>query len=180
MMRSFVVILPRDPFMKIHLNMAPYRIACLTFIIASGILAGCGDGRPSLVKVTGKVTLDGQPLEGAQVAFQPVNTDPKDTFQRPSSCISNAAGEFTPQTYLPGDGLRVGKYRVAVVKQELVGTPPPGLNAEEIQQLGMKRKWITPKAASSPETSGIEVEVTSTGMSPNVIELKSVQPAEIE
>lgn len=155
----------------------------LTFALAFlslGFVTGCGDGRPSLVKVTGKVTLDGKPLEGAQVAFQPVNSDPKDTFQRPASSFSNSMGEFTPQTYVPGDGLRIGKYRVAVVKQERVGNVPEGLNEEQIQQLRMKHKWITPKAASSPETSGIEVEVTSSGMTPNVIELQSVNPPEIE
>lgn len=160
--------------------MAPSRTLRVTLCLLLGMFSGCGDGRPSMVKVTGKVTLDGQPLAGAQVAFQPINTDSKDTFQRPSSSISNSSGEFTPQTYLPGDGLRVGRYRVAVVKQELVGTLPAGMSDEQIRQLGMKQRWITPKAVSSPETSGIEVEVTGSGMTPNVIELKSVQPNEVE
>ena len=34
------------------------------------VCLGCGDGS-SLVSVTGKVTLDGEPLPGADVSFRP-------------------------------------------------------------------------------------------------------------
>ncbi|WP_437223681.1 hypothetical protein SH661x_003312 [Planctomicrobium sp. SH661] len=130
--------------------------------------------------MSGKVTLDGKPLSGAQVALQPVLTDPKEKFQRPSSAFTDEAGEFSPETYSNGDGLRVGKYRVAVIKKEMVGTPPAGANADQIQQMPLRYKWITPRKFSKPESSGLEVEVTSQGLEPAVIDLTSVQPAEIE
>jgi hypothetical protein len=140
---------------------------------------GCGSGRPALVKVSGKVTLDGQPLSDAQVAFQPITTD-DDKFQRPSSAMTDASGQFVPQTYEEGDGLRVGKYRVAILKQELVSQIPTGMTMEQAQQLRLRYKWITPRAVSTPEGSGIEIEVTSAGMKPDLIALESVKPTEVD
>jgi hypothetical protein len=42
----------------------------LLFVGLAVLVAGCGDGR-QLGTVSGKVTLDGQPLAGARVNFQP-------------------------------------------------------------------------------------------------------------
>lgn len=144
------------------------------------MMSSCGNGRPGLVKATGKVTLDGQPLEGAKVALQPVTADAKTAYQRPSSAITNAAGEFIPQTYLKDDGIPVGKYRVAVLKREVVGQLPPGYLEDQPELFNVKYKWITPRSVSLAETSGIEVEVTSSGFQPDVIALQSAATPEIE
>jgi hypothetical protein len=144
------------------------------------LLLGCGgSGRPSLVKVTGTVTLDGNPLEGAMVAMKLV-TDEKSKYQRPSSATTDAQGKFTPQTYGKDDGLPVGKYKVGIQKKEPVGGLPKNYDPENPDAVNMKYKWITPMAVSQVDSSGIEVEVTSSGMKPEVIELKSAAQPEIE
>ena len=142
---------------------------------------GCGgDGRPRLVKATGKVTLDGAPLEAAIVAFQPI-TDEKAKYQRPSNGISSATGEFTIGTYGTIDGIPVGKYRVGVIKREVVGKLPDNYDEENAAAFNLSYKWVTPRDYSDPTTSGIEVEVTSSGIQPATIDMKTNgKPAEIE
>jgi hypothetical protein len=144
------------------------------------LMSGCGgSGRPKLVKAVGKVTLDGQPLDGAMVALQFVATD-KSKYQRPSTAITDPDGEFIPQTYGKDDGLPVGKYKVGVQKRELVGKLPPNFNEENPDEFNLTYKWITPRAVADPQSSGIEIEVTSSGMKPDVIELKSSPQPEME
>lgn len=143
-------------------------------------IAGCGgSGRPSLAKISGTVQLDGKPLEGAQVGLV-LATDAKSKYHRPSSAVTDAQGKFTPQTYGKDDGLPVGKYKVGVQKRELMGQLPKDFDVENPGKYNLKYKWITPMSAAQPESSGITVEVTSSGMKPAVIELKSAPQPEIE
>lgn len=152
-----------------------FVVVCLAFV-----MMGCGgSGRPRLAKATGTVHLDGKPLEGAQVAFVMV-TEAKSKYQRPSSAITDAQGKFTPQTYGKDDGLPVGKYKVGVQKRELMGQLPKNFDAEDPSKFNLKYKWITPMSAAQPDSSGIVVEVTSSGMKPDVIDLKSAPQPEIE
>lgn len=151
----------------------------VVFCVAVSLLGCGGSGRPSLAKVTGTVHLDGKPLEGAQVALLKI-TDDKAKYQRPSSAITDAQGKFTPQTYGKDDGLPVGKYKVGVQKRELVGQLPKDFDSENPGKYNLKYKWITPMSAGQPDSSGIEIEVTSSGMKPEVIELKSADQPEIE
>lgn len=156
-------------------------MATAAVLTAALMVTGCGgSGRPSLVKVKGKITLDGQPLEGAQVALQLI-ADEKSKYQRPSRAVTTAGGEFTPQTYGSDDGLPVGKYRVGVLKREMVGKPPENFNEENPGAFNLKYKWITPREYSDPTSSGLEIEVTSAGMKPDTIDLKTNgKPPEIE
>jgi hypothetical protein len=68
---------------------------------AALLLAGCGGG-PTLGRVEGTVTLDGQPLADAKVEFQP-------TSGSPSYATTDAQGDyklmFAPDQYgaIPGD-----------------------------------------------------------------------------
>jgi hypothetical protein len=107
-------------------------------------------------------------------------TDAKSKYQRPSSATTDAQGKFTPQTYGKDDGLPVGKYKVGVQKRELVGQLPKNFDAEDPSKFNLKYKWVTPMSAAQPDSSGIEIEVTSSGMKPEVIELKSAAQPEIE
>lgn len=74
-------------------------LACLALLF----LAGCGDGadRPDLGYVTGTVTLDGAPLEGVQVLFQPADG-------RPAGGLADADGHYVVE-YIRGEkGTKVG------------------------------------------------------------------------
>src|SRR5688572_704144 len=46
-----------------------YSSICCMLLL--GPLAGCGQSGPQLAPVSGRVTLDGQPLDAAEVLFQP-------------------------------------------------------------------------------------------------------------
>jgi hypothetical protein len=57
-------------------NRAPWiRLVCASALLLPCI-AGCFGRGPELAPVTGKVTLDGEPLEGAQVEFKPMQGNP--------------------------------------------------------------------------------------------------------
>ncbi len=141
---------------------------------------GCGgNGRPALVTVRGKVTLNGAPLEGATVMFVRVPEKGVE-FGRPSVGVTDAQGEFTVSTYAEGDGLAVGKYLVGVEKRELIGDLPKDFNSELADQTRLRYKLIVPKTFRDPTTSGLSVDVSRKGLEPAVIELSAEGAPEIE
>lgn len=138
-------------------------------------LGGCGGAdRPDLVTVTGQVTLNGQPLAGAAVSLQ---RDPPDSkYGRPARAMTDASGNFTPNTYGDTPGIPPGKYQVAVMKQEV----PAEYNSENPGASAVNITWVTPKVYSQMETSGLTVEITADGMNPPVLALESNGGAEVE
>lgn len=150
--------------------MFSFRVPLLA-LSACALLTGCGGGdRPSLVTVTGKVLIDGKPLEGASVFLKRIDTSDS-KHRRPSRAITNAQGEFSPKTYGDAEGLPVGKYKVGVVKTEYAEKLPENFNAENPATTPVKMRWLVPKPYNDPETSGLTVEITSSGMTPPAIQL---------
>lgn len=141
----------------------------------SGLLGCGGADRPSLVEVTGQVTLNGKPLEGAMVAMKLVGGD-QAKYGRPSRATTDSQGNFQPATYGDAQGIPTGTYEVAVIKQEI----PEGYNPENPAASSLNIKWITPKGYSDPANSGLKVEVTSKGMEPAVIALESDGKVQVE
>jgi len=95
------------------------KLWCGTLVfLSTAVLAGCGD-RSQVAPVTGRVTLDGRPLEHAEVTFQP------DGSQRPSIGRTDADGRYE-LAYKRGEpGARVGEHTVRIyVSPELVAKPP--------------------------------------------------------
>lgn len=88
----------------------------LLVILGLGILAGCGsDG---LATVEGKVTLDGAPLVGAQVALFPV--DVKD--RRAYVGITDESGHYSLKAGgNPGLGVPAGDYDLSISTAVIVG-----------------------------------------------------------
>jgi hypothetical protein len=76
--------------------------------------AGCSH---KLVKVHGKVTLDGKPLDGATVTFVPDGEG-----GRSASGQTGTDGTFSLSTYTTGDGAQPGQYKVIIAKS--AGTAP--------------------------------------------------------
>lgn len=156
------------------------RIKLLCAGLLSVLLSGCGGSdRPPLEAATGTVTLNGEPLEGAMVALQPV-ADDNSRYQRPSRGVTDAQGKFTVGTYGADDGIPAGRYKVGVLKREVVGELPENYNAENESAFNIKYQWITPRSYSDPETSGLTVEVSDAGLIPPVLELQSQGAPEIE
>jgi hypothetical protein len=149
----------------------------LLLLLPLGALSGCGDGRPSLVPVSGKVTLNGAPVDGALIGFEPEGID---GFNRPSIATTDSSGNFVVGTYDKADGMPTGKYKVSVLKKEVVGKLPENFNSEDtaanIQPV--RYQWTVPKRYATSIDSGLTVEVTSSGMTPAEIALSG--EAEVE
>jgi hypothetical protein len=78
------------------------------------MLAGCSDPRGKRVTVTGKVTLDGQPLTGGAVYFHPIHDkDAPPLPEPPAPSVSELGddGSYTLRTQGKA-GAPLGKYRV--------------------------------------------------------------------
>lgn len=87
----------------------------LGVVLVLGCVVGCGDsGTLPTVKVSGTVTYNGQPVEGASVAFVPEKGPP-------ASGETDASGKFTLSTFETGDGAVPGKHTV------LISEPSPDI-----------------------------------------------------
>ncbi len=102
-------------------------------------LAGCGDGGPPIVPVSGVVTIDGQPLTYGHVQVIP-------TGWRPASGRIGGDGRFTLTTTVAGDGCAVGTHPVAVLAGE-------SLTSETM-------KWHAPPKYADIKTSNLTVTIT--------------------
>lgn len=87
--------------------------SCLTTFSLLAVLVGCGGGTdlPETVAVSGTVTLNGDPLEGAQISFMPASGKGRGAF-----ATSAADGAFSASTFSNGDGVIPGEYKVTIVK----------------------------------------------------------------
>jgi hypothetical protein len=138
----------------------------MTMLLLGSIwVAGCGRGGPDVVSVTGLVTLDGGPVEGAIVTFNP--SDPSGVF---ATGITTADGRFRLNPIAaggkPGSGAVAGEYVVTIAKVE---TPPaaPAANPDDpsVSEASVRKapkpKYIVPKDYGSKETSGLTATVGS-------------------
>ena len=81
-------------------------------------VVGCGAPQLKFAPVSGKVTLNGKPLAGASVTFEPV-TEPGTTPLPPSSFgKTDQNGEFTLQAVGGENGALVGKHRVMILSKD--------------------------------------------------------------
>lgn len=85
------------------------------FLSACGLLAltGCGGSGIGTVPATGQILVDGQPMEGVMVIFNPTTEG-----GRAASGRTDAEGNFVLTTVENGDGALPGSYQVAVSKHE--------------------------------------------------------------
>ena len=119
-------------------------------------VAGCGGpSAPKTVKVCGKVTLDGKPLEAGQVIFQPVK--PAAGYpKRPATASLRADGSYELSSFRSGDGVVPGEYQVSI-NTRTSGPTPEDPNAPEV--------WEAPKKYGNPASSGLTATVPSEGKS---------------
>jgi hypothetical protein len=124
------------------------RIPATRWLLPAVVLLLAGCGKRELVPLTGKVTLDGQPLPTALVVFHP-EADGSSGYGSVDTDGSYYA-KTGSQT-----GLKPGKYRITVVANK-----PEVVN----YQAGPKVPTpITPTRYASPETSGFVVTLTDSG-----------------
>ena len=124
-------------------------LLALVFLCPIG-LTGCGDDRPRLVEVTGRVTFKGEPLTAGSIHFHP---DSANSFQKDSpSSLLQLDGSFNVKTFPYGDGVPLGTYKVTLSPQLCARIELP----------------IYGDVAQTPWT----IEVTETGVKGHVFEVK--------
>ncbi len=135
------------------------RSACLLVAVAS--LSGCDSG-PKLVPVTGTVTIDGKPLDGANIAFAP---EPGNEYPAQGTDVTSAEGNYKLSTNGRA-GLPPGKYKVAISK--LAAKPgvvlPENFKADPMmaKMAGMTRETL-PASVSGVGESQFDREVSPEG-----------------
>ena len=117
------------------MNKTLYSVVALILLCTSTL--GCGRG-PRLVKVSGKVLIDGKPLERGFV-----QVIPKDS--RAASGEIGPGGQYTLTTFENGDGCVLGTHTVTILANESKG--PTALH------------WYAPKTYSDPVSSGLTLDV---------------------
>src|SRR5262245_6481550 len=119
--------------------MSGMRCCGLVLVIGALSLAGC-DAGPKFLPVTGVVTLDGKPVEGATVAFAPIPAGIA------SVGVTDSAGRFTLQSQTDKAGAVAGKYNVTVIKVEAVAGGPQAAEGGLLGFVpsGMQEKWLVP------------------------------------
>lgn len=108
----------------------------LGFAVALAALTGCGGG-PKYAPVSGRVTLNDQPLAGFTVDFQPMASG-KEPPGPGSTAITDADGRYTLRSQLDKGqaGAVVGKHQVRVWAPEgsqdrdAEGTPKKGKKSD--------------------------------------------------
>lgn len=94
----------------VHARMLPVPAALgLGVLVAAASLAGCGRGdQPDLAPVTGTVTLDAQPLEGAMVEFSPESG-------KASRAVTDHQGRYELVYLRDVRGAVLGRHRVRII-----------------------------------------------------------------
>jgi hypothetical protein len=101
-------------------------------------LPGCGPQRPTLVPVSGQVTIDGKPLARGFVRFIP-------TEGRPAGGKIESDGKFILSTYKEGDGASLGSHRVQVT------------SVEPVDERAVR--WLVPKKYADAQSSGLSATI---------------------
>jgi len=120
-------------------------VTLVVIAICGMSLAGCGDGRPAPAPVTGVVTYEGQPVEGAHVVFYTQGT-------RPAMGTTDAEGRFSLLTWKPGDGALQGEAVVCITKEEVIRRKPDDPYA-------VASKSLLPEKYRVPAQSPLRAEV---------------------
>ncbi len=127
-----------------------YKHMPLVVLIAlMGCALGCSSGSTSRIptfRVTGTVTLNGKPVEGAVVNFIPL--------EGKSSAIgsSDAQGNYSLSTYAPADGAPEGQYKISISKFD--GAPPPAAAAAATPPPGTLAPGGLPEDYTPPTAGG--------------------------
>lgn len=116
-----------------------YAVSAGAFLLAIVASTGCSDGRPELVPLSGRVLIDGKPLETGYIRILPKG-------KRAASGKLGPGGIFSISTYDSNDGVVAGKHAVTVIALEPI-------NAQT-------QKWHAPKKYAAVATSGLEIDAS--------------------
>ena len=138
------------------------RMLPFVFIVALSLSVGCKDKMGGTYPVTIKVTLDGEPLDGARILLSEVSGSQSAVGITDASGVANIKST-------EGDwgGVFPGEYDVVIKKTETTtsSTPPPGTEVSrdvppEEQVYSISRELL-PAKYGNPRTSGLKVSHTN-------------------
>ena len=97
-------------------------------VAAATACIGCNGGDAEMAPVTGTVTMNGQPVTGVFVKFQP-NALPGETSAPTRAAMADvdSEGRYELSTNVKGDGAAVGAHTVTVVSVNMNAAPPGNL-----------------------------------------------------
>jgi len=134
------------------------RLVTLALLAATIPWAGCGKPKPPTAPVTGRVLLDGKPVAGAAVMFEPVDGGV------PARGSTGADGGFTLSTFVRDDGALIGRHRVSVSKFVTEGVTANEFGLESAPGTpGLQPKAALPARYADPKASGLEATVKEGG-----------------
>lgn len=134
-------------------------VVLLVSLLAFGCAPQSNGDRPATYDVTGIVTHNGQPVEGATVSFQPTGTGTAAIGK------TDASGKYTLTTFASGDGALPGEYQVKIVKldvkiAETVDEDSEGYEAPAEGETVAAPENLLPESYADPATSGLTATVT--------------------
>lgn len=140
-------------------------------ILALTMVTGCSPkSSVTIVPVEGRVTLDGQPVRGCVVTFQPADAHAKTGPQ--AIGIPDNDGRFKLRTSGERAGAVIGVYRVFMVPGDDNAVIPQSATASQAS-LASALPIAIPGRYQSPATSGLDATVTADGHNSFVFDLRS-------
>jgi hypothetical protein len=134
-------------------------IVCL---ISVGLMpmVGCGPDTshlPKTVPASGVVTLDGNPVEGAQVVLVPAGQETTGAYG-----TTDASGRFSLRAFEEKDGAIPGEYKAQVSKtvEVKLDGPPGSLDGGD----PVRFDYGVPPRYTGVQTSGLTVTIPDTGI----------------
>lgn len=123
------------------------------------VVSGCSrNAKPTRTPVSGVVSYQGKPVEGATVSFSPIGTGVIAT------AITDSSGKYALHTFEEGDGAVPGDYRVTIAKMitedKMAGKSPDEISEAYIAMQARGEaipqpqvKYLLPKQYATAETS---------------------------
>jgi hypothetical protein len=145
---------------------------CLGVAAAALLLAGsgCGSSGTKVYKVSGKVTLDGKPVAGASVKFEPVDSGQGagGVTGLGANGTTGTDGIYSLTTFNTNDGAMAGRYKVMIRKdtapKPLVEKPnispsdPDFIKQAYKQMIPGKGKSLTKRTQPKDEENDLPAE----------------------
>jgi hypothetical protein len=131
------------------------RVCHPAAVLLTFLIAGCETSPFQIAPVSGKVTLDGVPLDGALVTFQPIGTATSKEPGPGSFGRTDSEGRFTLQVVEPEQpGAVVGKHRVLISTATSEGGDANRITGERVPRRYRDGKLqFTVPAAGSKEAN---------------------------
>lgn len=120
------------------------QIVLSPLLVLLATLVGCGPSGPPLGRVTGTVTIDGQPASGVTVNFHPT------AGGRGSSATTDATGQYDLIFSPSSMGALVGEHTVTITGGE------PGLDAGSSGGVLEQKSNVPPAYANAKKTVTVE------------------------